>query len=362
MIIKPVRLGCESLPEQELKKDRKYCKKFGPCGVGEQALYLNSFYIDRRYYIPFTSVTRIYKRVAMSKGGFTGKGLFASIPYLVVEYGDGNEKQCNFKYEENVDRMLSYIGREHPDIKLVSKAAEERLRRREQERAARRLPTLSAEAGREVERLENAGQFLQEKPELCGALSRSARRKRAYDNSSPTYKWVALSVSLLGICSLVYGVYLLIHRAEFAIYFTLFGMAAIFLFSSASILPTSGNNRRYVENQVRRAMEEMEQYLSGYGLTACGIDNMGESDKGTGGEQRESGWVSGFPTPVRYSHPIVLKRMADAIREGRAETAEAALQLVKADLKSLNSDVEVDQEEYEEVVAIKALFLNEGYR
>ena len=45
----------------------------------------------------------------MSKGGFTGKGLFASIPYLVVEYDNGQEKQCNFKFEENVDMLLSYI-------------------------------------------------------------------------------------------------------------------------------------------------------------------------------------------------------------------------------------------------------------
>ena len=39
-----------------------------------------------------------------------------------------------------------------------------------------------------------------------------------------------------------------------------------------------------------------------------------------------------------------------------------ALEVVKQDLKALNSDVEVDQEEYDEVVAIKALFLNENYQ
>lgn len=54
--------------------DKKSCKRYGPCGVGEQALYLNSFFIDRRYYVALESVRRVFKRVAMSKGGFTGKG------------------------------------------------------------------------------------------------------------------------------------------------------------------------------------------------------------------------------------------------------------------------------------------------
>ena len=39
-----------------------------------------------------------------------------------------------------------------------------------------------------------------------------------------------------------------------------------------------------------------------------------------------------------------------------------ALEIVKQDLKALNSSVEVEQEEYDEVVAVKALFLNEDYR
>lgn len=86
MIFKPHCLSQTSLSKEELVRDKKNCRKFGPCGVGEKAIYLNSFYFDRRYYIPLSSVKRIYKRIAMSKGGFTGKGLFASIPYLVVEY------------------------------------------------------------------------------------------------------------------------------------------------------------------------------------------------------------------------------------------------------------------------------------
>ena len=48
--------------------------------------------------------------------------------------------------------------------------------------------------------------------------------------------------------------------------------------------------------------------------------------------------------------------------EGRADTPEQALETVKADLKALNSSVQVSQEEHDEVVAVKAMFLNEDYR
>lgn len=58
----------------------------------------------------------------------------------------------------------------------------------------------------------------------------------------------------------------------------------------------------------------------------------------------------------------MLKRMIEIIMEGRAECADNALEVLKEDLRALNSDVQVEQEEYEEVVAIKAMFLNEDYR
>ena len=54
--------------------------------------------------------------------------------------------------------------------------------------------------------------------------------------------------------------------------------------------------------------------------------------------------------------------MQRAIEQGRAAWPGEALEVVKNDLKALNADVKVDQEEYDEVVAIKAMFLNEDYR
>ena len=92
----------------------------------QACLYLNSFFVDRRYYVPLSMVTRVYKRVAMSKGGFSGKGIFATLSYLVVEF-DGGQKVCNFKYEQQVDDFLSVIRAEHPSIPCVSAAAERRI-------------------------------------------------------------------------------------------------------------------------------------------------------------------------------------------------------------------------------------------
>ena len=66
MIWKPKQLGRQKIEERELEADKKNCRRFGPCGVGQKALYLNSFYFDRRYYVALDSVSRVFKRVAMS--------------------------------------------------------------------------------------------------------------------------------------------------------------------------------------------------------------------------------------------------------------------------------------------------------
>ena len=79
MIFAPVRLGETSLNAEAVAADKKSCKRFGPCGVGKEALFLNSYFIDRRYYVAFSSVRRVFKRVAMSQGGFSGKGAFGAI-------------------------------------------------------------------------------------------------------------------------------------------------------------------------------------------------------------------------------------------------------------------------------------------
>ena len=165
MLFKPAQLGLARLDPAELAADRKACKKIGPCGVGKKALYLNSFYIDRRYYLPYTSITRVFKRVAMSAGGFTGKGMFASMAYLVVEYDGGKQKQCNFKDERDVDALLELLAKQQPQIRLLSAAGEQALQKKAEEKAARKLPELSDDAKHTVTVLRRAKEYLDAKPE-----------------------------------------------------------------------------------------------------------------------------------------------------------------------------------------------------
>ena len=334
MIFKPRPLSAE-LPAAELETDKAGCEKFGSCGIGDRAIYLSSYFVDRRYYIPFTSVQRVYKRLAMSKGGFTGKGIFASIPYLVVEYDGGREKQCMFRNEKEVDQLLDCLQRKHPEIKRVSAAAEARLAKRAAERAARKQAELSPQARQSLDVLRAAEAYLEKRPDLFLELSQAARQKRAFLRSKPSYRWAALAITGLGAVALGYGIFLFARGGEFALWFTLLGLAVIFLFSGSSVLPTARNNKAAVMGRADKAKKAMENYVEGY---------------------------SSFPVPARYAHPAVLRRMEGAIEEGRAEEVPQALEVIKKDLKALNSDVEVDQEEYDEVVAIKHMFLNEDYR
>ena len=338
MIFRPAQLGMAKLDRLELEQDKKACRKIGPCGVGKKALYLNSFYIDRRYYLPYGSISRVFKRVAMSSGGFTGKGMFASMAYLVVEYDGGKQKQCNFKDERDVDKLLEVLAKEQPQIPLLSEAGEQALQKKAAEKAARKLPELTDEAKHSILMLKKAKEYLEEKPELAEELSAAERRKRAQLKSKPVYRYVALAIFVFGIVSAAYGLYAVTnHVGNYGIYFALFGFAAIFLFSSYNMLPTARNNNNAIMKRADKAEAAMAEYVKHYPNGA-------------------------FPVPSCYAHPIVLKQMTDAIEEGRAVTVPEALDAVEARLKSLNADVQVEQEEYDEVVVIKAMFLNHDYQ
>ncbi len=328
-------LSTKTLEKEELRKDKGECLRFGPCGVGRKALYLNSFYIDRHYYVPYSAVSRVFKRVAMSKGGFTGKGMFATLAYLVVLYDNGQEKQCLFKIEETVDEMLDAIRAEHPEIKTLSAAAEQKLKKKRAEEAARPRPKLSPEAEETAKKLDRAIDYLEKRPALSRSLSYSAKAKRVNERSNPAYRWVALFIVLIGAAMAVYGVWAILTSAGFGIYFTLFGLAAVFLFAGANVLPTRNNNKKYIDTQLADACADMERYLNSY--------------------------EGNFPVPACYAHPITLRRMKRLVLEGKAEKMDEAFEKMKEELKALNSDVKVEQEEYDEVVTIKPMFLVKNY-
>lgn len=328
MILKPKQLGTLRIPDETLAADRKACARFGPCGIGKEALYLNSFYLDRRYYVPIASVRRVFKRVAMSRGGFTGKGVFASVPYLVVEYDDGRQKQCNFKREDDVDEFLDYFARIRPEVPRHSVEAECRLQEKADREAARYQRELTIQAQESWDELETAKRRLAQN-NLSSRLAHAARNKRRNDQTNPAYKWVALAIVIAGALTLAYGLYTLFSKDSSGIYWTLIGLAAVFFFSGTNVLPTAKNNRRVIDREWEDAKAAMDQYLAG----------------------------SNFPVPSQYAHPVVLDRMIRILREGRAQTAQEALDVLKKDLKALNSSVQVEQEEYDEIIQIKPIFL-----
>ena len=194
---------------------------------------------------------------------------------------------------------------------------------------------MSEETKRCLVKLEQAEQYLKKQSDIYMDLSQSAKKKRTYDRSNPAYKWVALAIVLMGAAVFVYGIYALTTHAGFGMYFLLFGLAAIFLFAGANVLPTSKNNKNYIEKRLTESIRQMEEYIREY---------------------------PDFPVPAHYAHPIVLKRMQEIMKEGRARNIPEALQVLKKDLKALNSSVVVEKEEYDEVVAIKPMFLVMDYK
>lgn len=335
VLFAPRRDGMKELARDVLKADLKKCRRIGVCGLGDRAIYLATYFRDRSRYICYEDIARVYKRVAMSKGGFSGKGIFGSMAYLVVVLRDGSERVSRMKYEDQVDSFLAIFCQEHPDIPIYTVEGEKKIREAEEKERVRYLSELSPQAEEAVRQLQRAKDYLEKKPELSEGLTLSARRKRIVEGINPSYRALAIVIALLGLAALLFGIYAFVRGMGLAMYFLLFGFSAVFLVMSSQILPWGNMTRRGAEEVWETAKQTMADYLSGY--------------------DRE------FPLPASYAHPVTLERMIRVLREGRAVTAEQAYEQMKEDLKKLNADVKVSQKEYEEVVAIKSMFLLENY-
>lgn len=345
MMFAPAAIAEHKMTAEDLRRDSRNCVRTGPCGIGEKAVYLNSFFVDRRYYVMWQDIGRVFKRVAMSRGGFTGKGVFGSIPYLVVLLKDGTERQCNFKYEDEVDLFLSLVRSRHPEIPTMSEKAQARMEEERAREEARYVKDLTPQAQASMEELRRARAYLDREPEIPAFLSVTAKEKRITDRMNPWYRYAALAIFLLAVGSVLFGIYAVIRQEGYAVYFVLFGMAFIFYTMSAQVLPTGRNNRRYADGRWQKALRQSGEYISRYGDTGAAPSA-----------------VSAFPLPAQYAHPATIDRMIRVIREGRAQTVEEAYEVMKKDLQAINSDVTVPQIEYDEIVAIKPMFLLCGYR
>ncbi len=330
MIFAPKALGNRKLSDDILTEDRRNCIRVGPCGCGKKAVYLNSFYISRKYYLVYEEIERIYKRIAMSRGGFSGKGIFGSMAYLVAEYGGGKEKQCNFKVEADVDRLLSLIEREHPEIPVHSVTAEKKLQEAERAEKARYVKELSPKAEKSVKRLEEAKEYLEKKKEIADVLSDTAKQKRTVDGIKPAVKIGASIFAVVCLAAAAFGIAAALAHKAYGIYAALFGGVFFLFILSSGALPSRWNSKSRALADWKEAVSASRRYIEKY---------------------------RDFPVPPQYAHPVVLDRMIRVIKEGRAESVKEALDIVKEDLKALNSSVTVSQKEHDEVVAIKPMFM-----
>lgn len=240
----PVRFGKKELTAEELKKDRKTCKKAGPCGLGRKAMYLNTFFLDRRLYVCYEDIECIYKRIAMSAGGFSGRGMFGAIPYLVVELKDGRSRQCNFKIEEDVDALMRWIRDNHPEIHLYTKQAEERMMAeiREEKTREKKLFSPSAAAGKT--HLEEDLAFLEKHPEISDRLRRAVREKRRIDHIPASSRVIMGAAALIGVAGIVLGLYTAFSGKSYGLWGILSGKRAADLRKRICTHPEAEPHRR----------------------------------------------------------------------------------------------------------------------
>lgn len=331
MLITPKPIGKMELSPEELSRDKKECLKCGPCGAGKKALYLGSFYISRRFYVPYPEIRRVFKRVAMSAGGFTGKGAFGTMPYLVVVLRNGTEKQSNFKREEDVDKILDWIRKHHPEIPTVTKKAEEEAARSK----AAPKKEIADPVRKEIAGLSSDIRYLEERPEISNNLSITCRRKRIVDQIPAGTILLVSAIAVIGVLVIVGAVYAFAQKVAMAPYILLIGAAFLFFAIASNILPIGQNSKKAAKKGWEKALSDARAYVK---------------------EKRD------FFLPAQYAHPIVLKRMIRILESGRAKTKKEAYELLKSDLKALNSSVKVSQEEHDEVVIVKPLFLECEYK
>lgn len=354
-MLTPTRIGQHDLTRDELKMDKRGCKRIGPCGFGQKAIYLNSFFIDRRFYVTWEDVSRIYKRVAMSKGGYSGRGIFSSMAYLVVEMKGGSVKQCNFKFEDQVDQFIDMVQKSHPELPIHSEAAEKKLEEARREEEARYIKNLSEEAKESIARLEEAKEYLEKNPEIGRTLTYAAKQKRSVDGIRKSNLLAALCIAGLGAGAIILGIYnIILGNRSWASYAVLFGFAFIFSTAAAGILPTMHHNRRSVQKDWEEAVRLARDYIRKYRVKTVG--NGGRKSSQTYSAPGD------FPLPAQYAHPVVIDRMIRVIREGKAKDIEGAYQIMSKELKALDHTKQVTQKEYDEIVAIKPMFIVMDYQ
>lgn len=324
------------LDPAEVKADRKKCRKYDQCGLGEKCIYMGSTMHPRHYYIPYSAVTNVFKRVGASNPD--GKGFLAPILFIVVRYDDGKEQQCSFRYLQDADKMLDDLEKNHPEIPLLSP---EGLRKKaEREKAEERIQSneLSDTARESQKILENARWEVHKRPGIYEKLAAMAKLKRHADLMKPWVKYAAVGMLAGGLVLVLAGILMMRSAAvsrTIGIVTALIGVMLLFLAGNSKALPNKTNNRKRRDREYQEALAAMKNSLKHY---------------------------RDFPIPYCYAHPYTFDRMIRILQEERAETVEDALAVLKADLKSMDSSVALSGDDYKQVVTIKPLFTVQDYQ
>lgn len=324
-----------SLTAEEIARDRKTIKRYDQCGLGKRCIYVPGRMRPRKYCIPYESVTHVFKRVAVSPG--SGKAFLTPILYIVIRYDDGKESENMFRYMDDADKMLKQLASEHPEICLLSPKEEKKKEEREERERALQNTELSDSAKRAERKLERAKRKLEMRPGLSDKLAAVATVKRKVDLIRPEYTALAAGLLAAGGVLVLIGFLMALSgdRSTKVILLLLGGFALLFIMGNSRILPTPKRNKRVLRRDYNKVLQDMNTYLRDF---------------------------DHFPIDIHYAHPYTCVRMIRILKEHRAETVDEAMEVLKEDLKAMDSSVALSGEDYKQIVTIKPLFTVCGYQ
>lgn len=318
----------------QIKADRKKCRKYDQCGLGEKAIYMGSTMHPRNFYIPYEAVTNVFKRVGASNPD--GKGFLAPVLFIVVRYDDGKEQQCSFRYLQDADKMLDDLEKNHPEIPLLSPEGIRRKKEREATEARIQANDLSAEALHSKKVLEDARWEVHKRPALYEKLAAMAKMKRHADLMKPSIRYIAVGLLAAGIAVTLAGIYIMRNaNRSVGVVAALFGIMLVFLAVNSKGLPSKMTNRKLRDREYEDALTAMKNSLR---------------------------HLPDFPIPYCYAHPYTFDRMIRILQEERAQNEKEALEVLKADLKAMDSSVALSGDDFKQVVTIKPLFTVQDYK
>ena len=191
---------------------------------------------------------------------------------------------------------------------------------------------------REIDRLQGDIDYLEKKPEIYQGLSAAVRRKRTVDQMPKSNIVIVTAIALIGFLGLACG-FFSCRRATST-------LRTCFFSSRGVPVLLAGGRHHFRSGPIRRGLSVKLNWERARWRI----------------QQTISPESPDFFLPPQYAHPVVCRRMIRILESGRASTCREALEVVKSDLKGLNSEVRVSQEEYDEVIRVKPLFLECDYK